>query len=130
MLILTVRTDNPEAEIGLFDNQKQLADHKWPAHRQLAETIHLKIGKELRKLKLDWQDIDGLVVFSGPGSFTGLRIGLSVTNALAYSLGAPIIATSGSSWIENGIKKLETGENDHLAVPDYGAPVRTTLSKK
>jgi hypothetical protein len=47
MIILTIRTDKPEAEIGLYDDEKQIIYETWQAHRQLAETIHLKI-KELR----------------------------------------------------------------------------------
>ncbi len=46
MIILTIRTDKPEAEIGLYDGEQQLAYEMWSAHRQLAETIHTKI-KEL-----------------------------------------------------------------------------------
>ena len=43
MLILTIRTDNPESEIGLYDGQKQLDYEVWEAHRQLGTTIHAKI---------------------------------------------------------------------------------------
>ena len=81
MLILTIRTDKPEAEIGLFEDNKQLAYEMWQAHRELSDTIHKKIEKLLKSQKKDWQNIDGIVCFKGPGSFTGLRIGLTVGNA-------------------------------------------------
>jgi tRNA threonylcarbamoyladenosine biosynthesis protein TsaB len=130
MIILTIRTDKPEAEIGLFDDQKQLAYETWQAHRQLAETLHRKIAKNLQSINKDWGDIDGIVAYKGPGSFTGLRIGLSTANALAYSLGTPIVATSGQNWKEDGLERLLGGDDDKLALPDYGAPVHTTLPKK
>ena len=130
MLILTLRTDNPQAELGLFDDDKQLAYQTWQAHRQLAETIHSKIEALLQESSKTWPDIDGIVVYRGPGSFTGLRIGLSVANAIASSLDVPIIGATGDSWVEEGIKVLRTGKTDEIVLPEYGAPVHITPPKK
>jgi hypothetical protein len=44
MIILTIRTDKPESEIGLFNNKDKLAYEVWQAHRELAETVHKKIA--------------------------------------------------------------------------------------
>jgi len=126
MLTLTIRSDKPEAEIGLFDNGKKLAYEIWQAHRELAETIHTKIETLLKSHDKDWHDLQSIVCFQGPGSFTGLRIGLTVGNALSYGLEVPIVATKGEEWIEKGIIKLQKGENDQLALPHYGAPVHIT----
>lgn len=126
MTILTLRTDKPEAELGVYDGQKKLAYETWLAHRQLAETIHTRIDKILNKSSISLQDVQGIVVFKGPGSFTGLRIGLSVANALAYSLDVPIVARGGSGWIKAGIDDLLAGKNDKLALPEYGHPAKTT----
>jgi hypothetical protein len=43
MITLTVRTDKPEAEVGLYKDNEQLAYISWQAHRELAETLHGKI---------------------------------------------------------------------------------------
>lgn len=120
MIILTLRTDKPESEIGLFDNDNQLAYIKWEAHRQLAETIHQKIQQMLNSQKTGWEDIEGVVFYQGPGSFTGLRIGASTANAIAGSLEIPVVATSGKDWLEFGIKALETGKNHKIVLPEYG----------
>ncbi len=130
MIILTVRTDKPESEIGLFDNNQKLGYETWQAHRQLGTTIHLKIDELLKKADKKLEDLDGLVCFKGPGSFTGLRIGLSVANALAYSLDIPIVARENPDWLERGIKDLLAGKNDKIAKPEYGAPVHTTTPRK
>lgn len=130
MIILTIRTDKPEAEIGLYDGPKQLHYITWQAHRQLAETIHLKITELLKSQHTKLADIAGIVCFEGPGSFTGLRIGMTVANTLSYSLNVPIVATQDPKWLETGIAQLEKGENGKVALPFYGADAHITLPRK
>lgn len=131
MIILTIRTDKPEAEIGLFDNQTQLAYEVWYAHRELSATLLSKIESLLASQGKTRQDIQGIVGFAGPGSFTGLRIGLTVANTLAYGLQVPIVGiASEESWIQRGIDRLQNGDHDALALPQYGAPAHITEPRK
>lgn len=132
MIILTIRTDKPEAELGLFQDQTEIAYVKWSAHRQLAESIHSQIQLLLEESSKagKLQDINGIVIYRGPGSFTGLRIGISVANALAYSLGVPVVGMNSEEWIQGGIKKLCAGISDNVVLPDYGSEAHITLQKK
>jgi tRNA threonylcarbamoyladenosine biosynthesis protein TsaB len=130
MIILTLKTDNPEAELALYNGDVLLAQETWQAHRMLAETIHSKIEELLKKEKLDWQSIGGIVCFAGPGSFTGLRIGLSVGNALAYGLSVPIVSAKTPTWAKDGVSRLLAGEKDPLALPEYGAEAHITTPRK
>lgn len=130
MIIFTMRTDKPEAEIGLYEDSKQLVYQTWTAHRELAETLHGKVKDMLVLQHKDWSDIQGIVVFKGPGSFTGLRIGLSVGNALAQANNMPIVSESGERWINEGIERLLKGENQKIVIPEYGGEVFTTQQKK
>lgn len=130
MLILTIRTDKPESEIGLFDDSTQLSYETWQAHRLLAETIHTKLSELLLQQSREWLDIQGIVVYQGPGSFTGLRIGLSVANALANSYGVPIVGKTGDNWAQQGVADLLAGKGSIVALPEYGAPVHITTPKK
>ncbi len=129
MIILTIRTDKPEAEVGLYKDEQQLGYATWEAHRALTKTIHNQIKTLLSQQKLTWDDMGGIVVYRGPGSFTGLRIGISCANAMAYSLGTPIVGTQ-ERWIETGLERLRAGENDQTVIPEYGSPVFTTSPKK
>jgi tRNA threonylcarbamoyladenosine biosynthesis protein TsaB len=129
MLILSIKTDNPEAEVGLFNDDRQLGYQTWTAHRELSVTIHTKIRDLLKRSNKNLSDLGGIVIFRGPGSFTGLRIGLSVANALAESLGIPIVGTSGTDWLEHGRAELKSGHNNKIALPEYGAPVHITEPK-
>jgi tRNA threonylcarbamoyladenosine biosynthesis protein TsaB len=130
VLILTLRTDNPEAEIGLYKDDQRLSHYTWPAHRQLAETVHLKIKEQLAQSKYDLHDITGIIFYKGPGSFTGLRIGASVANALAASLPANIVGETDDSWQDKGVARLINDENEKQVMPEYGAPVHITLPKR
>ncbi|HEX8182749.1 MAG TPA: tRNA (adenosine(37)-N6)-threonylcarbamoyltransferase complex dimerization subunit type 1 TsaB [Candidatus Saccharimonadales bacterium] len=129
MIILTIRTDKPEAEIGLYEDTRQLASQTWMAHRQLAETLHDTVRHMLSAHSYNLNDIDAIACYAGPGSFTGLRIGLTVANALSYALHAPIIATSGDEWRSDAITRLLAGETDGIAMPVYGTEVHITQPK-
>jgi tRNA threonylcarbamoyladenosine biosynthesis protein TsaB len=130
MIILTIRTDKPEAELGLFDEQTELAYEAWHAHRELSNTLLQKIADLLASRSKVLTDIQGIVCFQGPGSFTGLRIGLTVANTLTYSLGLPIVATMGEDWLQKGIERLHAGEDDRITLPHYGADAHITLPRK
>jgi len=130
MLVLTIRTDKPEAEVGLFDGARQLGYETWYAHRELSVTLHQKIEALLAEHGHQLAQLKGVVAFAGPGSFTGLRIGITVANAIAYGLNLPIVASKGDDWAKTGIDRLAKGESDRIALPEYGAPVHITTQKK
>ena len=130
MIIISIKTDTPVAEIALFQDQKKIDTISWEAHRQLADTIHLKILQLLEQNSKKWEDIQGVAIFKGPGSFTGLRIGMSVANALAFSLKIPIIAALGENWRQIAIERLLKHEDERVAIPEYGSDAFTTTPKK
>lgn len=130
MIILTIRTDKPEAEVGLYDNDKKCAYETWHGHRELSATLQRKIDQLLHDHNKSLDGLEGIVVFAGPGSFTGLRIGISVANTLAYSFSVPVIATGGEDWIADGVQSLQAGYSRTIALPEYGSPAHTTQQKK
>jgi tRNA threonylcarbamoyladenosine biosynthesis protein TsaB len=130
MKILALRSDKPEAELYLYEDGQKLSEIKWPAHLKLAETLNTQIKNILNKLSISLDDIQGLAIYKGPGSFTGLRIGISVANALAYAQSIPIVAKGGENWIQESIDALLDGQNHKIAAPEYGAPARVTKPRK
>jgi tRNA threonylcarbamoyladenosine biosynthesis protein TsaB len=129
-MILTIRTDSPIAEIGLYNTTTQISYHKWQADRRLAKEILTVIHEQLLAQKADWPAVTGVVVFEGPGSFTGLRIGITVADSIAYGNGVPIVGVRDEDWIATGLRRVAAGENDRLALPHYGAEAHITMPKK
>lgn len=130
MKILAIKTDNPLAELNLYDDFESLELFSWQAHRELGETIHIQLRALLERHKLTFEDLEGLILFRGPGSFTGLRIGASVANALADGLDIPIVGTMGEYWQKDGIGRLLSRESDHSVMPEYGAEPHITQQRK
>jgi tRNA threonylcarbamoyladenosine biosynthesis protein TsaB len=130
-MILTIRTDKPEAEIGLYDLDGQERTYMtWLAHRELSNTLLSTIHEQLGRLKKDFTDLTGIVVFQGPGSFTGLRIGITVANAFAYGRQIPIVGEMGDGWIKVGLSRLADRQNDTQVLPVYGSDAHITTPKK
>lgn len=127
MIILYIKTDNPTAELHLYSDNVEIAAEVWEGHRQLAETIHTKLAGLLEKCQKNMQDIEKIAVYKGPGSFTGLRIGISVANTLAYSLGADVVGVTGKNWKNDG---LEATAGDFWIQPEYGSEPHITKQKK
>jgi tRNA threonylcarbamoyladenosine biosynthesis protein TsaB len=132
MIILTIRTDKSEAEVGTFRDHERLAYDIWVAHRELSATIHDRINNILSLQQIELKDVGGIVAYTGPGSFTGLRIGISVANALAYSLDIPVVGVNGEDWIKQGIQNILSAPQllAPRVIPEYGYPVHTTKQKK
>ncbi len=126
-MILAIRTDSPEAYIILLGDDANIAsEKKWPAGRQLAD----QLLEEIKTLiKGDWQSLTGLIVFTGPGSFTGLRIGITVANTIAYGQKMPIVGTSGEDWLKEGVLLLAEGVDHKVVLPEYGAEPNITPPK-
>ena len=129
-MILYVRTDSPVALIGLSDGEQTLVEQQLELGRAMARDLPAAVEALLADRDAGWASLDGLVVFRGPGSFTGLRIGCTLMNALAYSLELPIVGTKDDAWVAEGVARLSTGEDDKVIVPHYGADARITKPRK
>lgn len=129
-MILSLRTDSDVAQLALYDGLELKFSDEWTAGRQLSMQLLPHITKLLEQAGLAIADLTGLVVYQGPGSFTGLRIGISVANALAYGTGIAIVGASGKQWAQDGIRALESGQDQKIITPDYGAEPNISRPKE
>ena len=90
--------------------------YEWDSGRDLAENLLTYIRDKLTENNATWQDLTEITFMSGPGSFTGLRIGASVVNTLASELNIPLYD--------------HHGEKHKIILPDYGRGANITAPKK
>lgn len=129
-MILAIRTDKPFAELYLFNDKKEQIDsHIWEANRKLADELLPTIQKLMSSNDVSIEDIKGIIIFTGEGSFTGLRIGTTVANTLAYSLASPIVESSGEDWIATGLVELEAAKPGSYVLPKYSSEPNITKPK-
>lgn len=129
-MIFALNTSTPTCGMYLLENGEVKKEKQWLAERRLAKELLGQIEDFLKENNLKFQDLQGLVVFRGPGSFTGLRIGATVANTLADSLEIPIVGGLGEDWLTSSTSRLQAGENDKIVLPEYGAPPHITQARK
>ena len=105
-------------------------DYEWLAARSLAKGLLGFLNEKLVENGKNWADITAIGVFEGPGSFTGLRIGITVMNTIADAQSVPIVGGQGDNWQQQVIAKLQSGQNDKIVLPFYGSEAKITAAKK
>lgn len=89
-VILSIDTsNNKEIKVGLTIDGKEHLLQK-PLDRQKAQVVLPLLDELLKERDLTVQDITQITVNPGPGSFTGLRVGVTIANTLGYLLHIPI----------------------------------------
>lgn len=108
-MILTIDTINREkVVIGLYENDT-LKCFDFETADQSADILPTIEGI-LKKNNISLKDIKGILVNQGPGSFTGVRVGVTVANALAWSLDIPVLGYMDGK-IDQALKKVKKQEN-------------------
>lgn len=93
-LILAIETATEACSVALVQDGRLLAEHT-----EIAPNIHaIKltgfIGQVVQKAGRTYADLDGIAVSKGPGSYTGLRIGVATAKGMCYALDKPLLAVN------------------------------------
>lgn len=130
-MILVLDTASENVFIGLWDEEKSSwhSEDSFLGGRELNSLIIKKLDKVFKS------KLAGIIVAAGPGSFTGLRIGMSVANTLAYTNNIPIVApketTNTDELLQKGLTMLNSAGSQFevAAVPHYGSEPHITKPK-
>lgn len=105
-------------------------NYEWAAGRDMARGLLGFLERTLAEYTSSMQQVAGWGVFAGPGSFTGLRIGITTVNTLGYFLKTPIVGAVGEDWQNQALARLKAGETDEIILPEYGRAARITQPRK
>lgn len=92
MLIATIETCTETSTLGLVRDGTVLAEAAFPSRFTLAQRMLSRLDWLLHDARLTTTDIEAIAVAQGPGSFTGVRIGLAAAKTLAQWLPRPMVA--------------------------------------
>lgn len=92
-IVLCIETATTNCSVTLSVNGSVIAYREDPDNKYShAEQLHVFIKEVLEEAKIDQSHLDAVAVSKGPGSYTGLRIGVSAAKGLCYALDLPLIA--------------------------------------
>jgi len=92
-LILSIETSTTNCSVSLSRKGKLLiVKEDYDKNYSHAERLHVYIDDVLKQAKVSVNDVDAIAISKGPGSYTGLRIGVSSAKGLCFALNKPLIS--------------------------------------
>lgn len=92
--ILFIETATPVCSVALAKNKKLLGVKESSKKNSHSEIVTVFIDELLKENSVDFKDLDVIAVSKGPGSYTGLRIGVSTAKGMCYALDIPLISVN------------------------------------
>ena len=134
MLVLGIETSGSEGTVALAQGRTLLGERELnQAGRRHAQGLVLEIRELLRGHGFRPQDVHLVAVSRGPGSFTGLRVGMVCAKTIAYSIGCRFIAVDTFAAIAAGVSSdearlyvIEDAQKEDLFLGEY---TRNSLSE-
>lgn len=105
MLILGIDTSSDICSVGLSKKENFVGEINIKLKRRHSERLLPIIDKLFEETNFKISDLEGIIVTDGPGSFTGLRIGLSTVQAFKQSLKVPVYSVSSLEYMAYLLKK-------------------------
>ena len=90
-MILAIKYTDGENSLALYQHNKICCEYFWCEKYFSKQNLLVKIDDLLKKNSLSINDICAVAVWRGPGSYTGLRVAAGIANAMAWTLGIPIV---------------------------------------
>ena len=104
-LILNIETTTTNCSVSLSKERETLfLKEDYNSNFSHAESLHLFIDDVITLAKIKPSQIDAIAVSKGPGSYTGLRIGVSAAKGLCFSLDKPLISVSTLELLSHQVK--------------------------
>ena len=121
MRVLCCDTSNRTCCAGIYDEGKELSYELSLEKRTHSETFMPLVMRVFRECGLNPVDMDALAVTTGPGSFTGIRIGLSAVKGMALATGLNVIPVSSLKALALSVENVAAKPSDTIIVPCFDA---------
>jgi tRNA threonylcarbamoyladenosine biosynthesis protein TsaB len=105
MHILAVDTSTFAGSVAILRDRRLLAEINLESPQTHSERLLPAVDLMLKSLDLSLADLDGFALAVGPGSFTGIRIGMSTAKSFAFATGKPIAAVSNLEALAQKIRQ-------------------------
>lgn len=115
--ILNIDTATEFAQVSIASNEKVLQTKGNTSQKDHASFLHSSIKQMLSDYSFKIQDIDAVAVTAGPGSYTGLRVGLSSAKGLCYALHKPLITINTLEVLAVAAQQLTENTAELLICP-------------
>ncbi|MDB5286593.1 MAG: tRNA threonylcarbamoyladenosine biosynthesis protein TsaB [Mucilaginibacter sp.] len=115
--ILQIETATTSCSVALTHNRQVLAFKEVNVRNIHAEVITVYIDELITKCNITYADLDAVAVSCGPGSYTGLRIGVSTAKGLCFALDKPLIAVETLAAMATGVVANHPVGDDVLLCP-------------
>ncbi|GAA4085908.1 tRNA (adenosine(37)-N6)-threonylcarbamoyltransferase complex dimerization subunit type 1 TsaB [Mucilaginibacter panaciglaebae] len=116
-VILQIETATTVCSVALAKDGETIAVKQLNERNIHAEVITLYINELIVNNGLKFDDVDAIAVSSGPGSYTGLRIGVSTAKGLCFALDKPLISIETLEAMAHGIMAEDNIDSDTLFCP-------------
>lgn len=104
MVFLGIESSGEVAGVALVDGSRVVGEIRIKASKNHSVILAPMVADLLKFCNLTLKDIEGIGVNTGPGSFTGIRIGISLAAALAYGANLPLVKVSALEALAFGVK--------------------------
>jgi len=115
-VILNIDTAQETAFVCISENGKPKFSAENHSQKDHASFLHLAIDEILKKGAISIKELDAIAVTKGPGSYTGLRVGMSAAKGIAYTIQKPLITISSLELMAHDIL-MATGDKKSLICP-------------
>ena len=114
-MILCLETSTAVCSVALVDNGNVVALRESLDGQNHAEKITIFIDEVMKEAGVAYKDLDAIATSMGPGSYTGLRIGVSTAKGLCYAMEKPLIAVDTLAAMAHGFNRQRTTDNGQQA---------------
>ncbi len=116
-LLVAIDTATRRAAIALGTGSGvPLASRSWEAGYRHGEELLAVLDELLRDTSITLRDVTGVVVGTGPGAFTGLRVGMATAKGLAYGLHIPLVGVGSAAGLATAARAERHAPDDGLVV--------------